>query len=624
MEVRVKKILFVFFIFLFLISCSKTKNHQKPKIVKKKVSEIVKYLNITGSGQGFALKNGDFLFLSREKGDVSQLFRQKNGEIKKLTHFKESIRSYEVSPDESKLLFLTSKGGNEQFDIWLLNLDTNKVSAVLKDSSIRFDNPKWIDNNSFAFISNEFSKKDFFIYKFDLKTAKKSLLVDKKGYNFISFANKEVFLFTKYKGNHISVAYSFNFKTKKIRKIKGLKKNRYYEPISVFKKKGILMLTNEESDNNYLAFFKKGKKAIVFKDNFSVESVIADNKAKKIVFCINKEGFSDCFLNFKEKNIPLNLGKGKITLSMVRGNFLVFTLNSPNKIIQPALFYLKTNKIVNFFGYTNSNGIDVKNFVMPKLIKVKSFDNLEIPAFLYLPKNKKPPFKAIVYFHGGPASQFRPYFIRSFQYFLKEGFLIVAPNVRGSSGYGLKFMNADNYKKRMDSVKDGGAVLNYLKQKGLVKSGNFVAMGGSYGGFMVVSAMEQYPKEYKCGIDSVGVVDFVNFLKNTKAYRRKLREVEYGPLSDLEFLKQISPANHTEKIEGKLLIAHGENDPRVPVSDAYILFKNMKKNKKDVEILTFPDEGHGFRKKKNIEKYYQKIDSFLKECFSVRGENEQK
>ncbi|HDT11612.1 MAG TPA: S9 family peptidase, partial [bacterium] len=132
--------------------------------------------------------------------------------------------------------------------------------------------------------------------------------------------------------------------------------------------------------------------------------------------------------------------------------------------------------------------------------------------------------------------------------------------------------------------------------------------------FMVVASMAEYPDDYICGMNNVGIADFVNFLKNTKSYRRKLREVEYGPLEDEEFLRSISPTEMAHKIDGSLLVVHGARDPRVPVTDAYLLVERMQKAGKHVEKLIFEDEGHGYRKKENRIKYYETTAEFIEKC----------
>jgi len=238
---------------------------------------------------------------------------------------------------------------------------------------------------------------------------------------------------------------------------------------------------------------------------------------------------------------------------------------------------------------------------------------MKIPAFVYFPptykKGDKIPF--LVQYHGGPESQYRPSFNRSFQYFLSRGFGVMAPNVRGSSGYGKAFIEADNYKNREKSVKDGIWAAKYLVDQGYTEKKKIAAWGGSYGGFMTMATITEAPDLFGAACNVVGVVNFKTFLEQTKDYRRALREAEYGPLTDLEFLKSISPIHKVDRIECPLMIAHGLNDPRVPVGEAMQIAVALKKRGRTVEELYFPDEGHGFAKEENRLLYFEQLALFF-------------
>ncbi len=632
MEVSLKKTAVFILLFMFLLIFIIYKSYDvflekhDEKVINQKNDNIINYLEITGSSNGFLLKNGNRLFLSRGSAteETVQLFVQSKDKIIKITSFQDAVDSYFVSPDEKHIAFLLSEGGNEQNDIYLIDIEKEyAIKTLLKDKKIKYDNIVWADNNTFLFVSNEVNGSDFYIYSFDITTNTQKLLVEKSGYNIISDAlNAEEFIFYTYLGNNITEPYLY--KKNSFFKLKGAVKNKNQTPVAFFEN-NILLLSNENNEFNSLELWNRdGNKTTIYSSGNSVESVIVDKSSyKKGIFCINEDGFNTCHQFYKDEkeNIitaKIDLPEGIITLSQLTEKELVFTSNTSESIPSPVIVILESG-IKEAFGYTYDAGINTKDFVKPKLIKTSSFDGTEIPFFAYIPKKSKAPYKTIIYFHGGPESQFRPFFITTFQYYINQGYMVIAPNVRGSSGYGQKYRDMDNYKKRMDSVKDAGAIIEYLLSEKLSQNGEFIAMGGSYGGFMTVASMAEYNSEIKCGIDSVGVVDFLNFLNNTKAYRRKLREVEYGPLSDPEFLKSISPTNMTEKITGKLMVAHGENDPRVPVSDAYILINKLKSQNKQVESLIFEDEGHGFRKKKNRIEYYSKSADFIKECY-----NEQK
>ena len=237
-----------------------------------------------------------------------------------------------------------------------------------------------------------------------------------------------------------------------------------------------------------------------------------------------------------------------------------------------------------------------------------SFDSKQIPAFLYLPSNTqksqsvetRTPVPFIVSVHGGPESQYRPMFSKIFQYFLERGFGVFAPNIRGSTGYGREYTMLDNYKNRMDSVQDVIEGAQWLLKNRYAQSKGLAIMGGSYGGFLVLRSIEVEPDLFAAASESVGITNFFTFLQNTKPYRRALREFEYGPMTDKDFLLSISPMTYIDKIKTPLLIFHGANDPRVPVTETEQIAAALKKRDIPVDFTVFPDEGHGNTKLRNI------------------------
>ncbi|MDD5088998.1 MAG: prolyl oligopeptidase family serine peptidase, partial [bacterium] len=257
-------------------------------------------------------------------------------------------------------------------------------------------------------------------------------------------------------------------------------------------------------------------------------------------------------------------------------------------------------------------------FREPKLIHYPTFDGLEIPAFLYLPPDyvEGQPVPFVIDAHGGPESQFQPDFIRNFQYLLLNGYGILAPNVRGSSGYGLEFLNLDNYKNRKNSLKDYKAGVDFLIANGYTKPGMIGVRGGSYGGYVALGMITEYPDLFAAAIDIVGIANFKTFLQNTADYRRALREAEYGPLTDPDFLDSISPIYKANLIKTPLLVVHGANDPRVPVDEARQILAAVAQNGIAVDSLIFADEGHGSGKRVNTIAEYRKhvefFDRFLK------------
>ncbi len=274
-------------------------------------------------------------------------------------------------------------------------------------------------------------------------------------------------------------------------------------------------------------------------------------------------------------------------------------------------------------------GLPDSAFVAPKLVGYPTFDDREIPAYLFLPRGddhgddhaaEARNLPVVVYVHGGPESQTRPAFNPVIQYLAANGYAVLAPNVRGSSGYGYEYQSLDDVRLRMDSVADLAAAVRWLSAKGIADPQRIAVMGGSYGGFMTLAAVTTYPDLWAAGVDIVGIANFVTFLENTGPWRRKLREPEYGSLeNDRDFLEAISPIHHVDAITAALFVVHGANDPRVPVGEAEQIVAALQARNVPVEYLRFEDEGHGLIKRANRVKAYPEIARFLDTHVKLRA-----
>jgi dipeptidyl aminopeptidase/acylaminoacyl peptidase len=250
---------------------------------------------------------------------------------------------------------------------------------------------------------------------------------------------------------------------------------------------------------------------------------------------------------------------------------------------------------------THAGGFEVNfsGLVEPEHVEYPTFDGRNIPALFY-PSSVGNNAPCVVFVHGGPESQYRPTFQPVVQGLLAAGFAVLAPNVRGSSGYGRSYMHLDDVRKRMDSVADLAHGVYWLRDTGRADPKRIAVYGGSYGGFMVLSGLTTYPELWAAGVDLVGVANFVTFLENTGPWRRHLREAEYGSLeNDRDFLVEISPINHVDRIRAPLLVIHGANDPRVPITETEQMVTRLKSLGRTVEFLRLEDEGHQIAKLKN-------------------------
>ena len=260
-------------------------------------------------------------------------------------------------------------------------------------------------------------------------------------------------------------------------------------------------------------------------------------------------------------------------------------------------------------------GLDASKFVAPTLVRFATFDQVDggvsgksprtIPAFYYRPANAPAGGKlpVVISIHGGPESQALPAFNPSIQFMVNElGMAVLVPNVRGSSGYGKTYLTLDNAEKREDSVKDIGALLDWIAQQPELDASRVGVTGGSYGGYMVLASLMHYGERIRAGVETVGISHFGTFLNNTESYRRDLRRAEYGDerLPEMQAVfERISPLNHAGRITSPLFVAQGRNDPRVPYTEAEQIVKAVRGNGRSVWFLMYADEGHGFKKKTN-------------------------
>jgi dipeptidyl aminopeptidase/acylaminoacyl peptidase len=257
--------------------------------------------------------------------------------------------------------------------------------------------------------------------------------------------------------------------------------------------------------------------------------------------------------------------------------------------------------------------------VAPELIRYPTWDRVAghprlLSAYVYRPRNAVH-CPVVIDIHGGPESQFRPGWDPFIQFLVKElGYAVVAPNVRGSSGYGKSFLALDNGELREDAVRDIGSLLVWIGAQPAFDRERISVMGASYGGYMALASLVAYGERLRGGIEVVGISNFVTFLRNTSAYRRDLRRAEYGDERDAHmrgFLERISPLTNASRIKKPLLVVEGLNDPRVPASESERLVWRVRAAGGEVWYLVAKDEGHGFRKKANRDAYLESAATFL-------------
>jgi len=245
-------------------------------------------------------------------------------------------------------------------------------------------------------------------------------------------------------------------------------------------------------------------------------------------------------------------------------------------------------------------GVDLTKMARPELVRYKAHDGLELSGWLYRPHGAKGPGSIVLSFHGGPEGQERPGFNSIYQALLARGIGVFAPNVRGSSGFGKKFVNLDNGALRENAVRDIKASVDYVVKAGVADRRRIGIMGGSYGGYMVMMGLTEYPELFAAGANLYGVVNFETFFKNTQPWMAAISKIEYGnPETEAEMLRKLSPIHRIDRIKSPTIILHGANDTNVPVIEAEQVVESLKRHNVAVEYVLFPDEGHGWRKTPN-------------------------
>jgi dipeptidyl aminopeptidase/acylaminoacyl peptidase len=245
-------------------------------------------------------------------------------------------------------------------------------------------------------------------------------------------------------------------------------------------------------------------------------------------------------------------------------------------------------------------GVDVSALVRPELVRFTAHDGLPLTGWLYRARGSSGPRPIVLSFHGGPEGQERPGFNSTYQALVGRGISVLAPNVRGSSGFGKRFVNLDNGALRSDGVKDIKATVDYVIRSGIADSSRIGIMGGSYGGYMVMAGLADYPRSFAAGANLFGVVNFETFFANTEPWMAAISTVEYGdPKTEAAMLRELSPIHRVDRVTAPTMVLHGANDTNVPVVEAEQVVSTLKRRGIPVEYILFPDEGHGWRKTPN-------------------------
>ncbi|MEK4761171.1 S9 family peptidase [Viridibacillus sp. FSL E2-0187] len=594
---------------------------------------LSEYLNVRGGFQPQVLPNQQAItFISKETG-IPQVWKWdvKTTEIQQYSNLPDRVLAAYHSPSGKQTIVGIDEKGNEKQQFHLLrekDLYTEEL-VVSKEHFHQFGG--WSpDESKIAFTSNRRHPGYFDVFILDVVTKTEEVVYQVDG-NCTPIAwtmDGEHLIISMPDTNIDQSYYILNLKKKELCKLfegKPLARYQSLQQSNNGESGFILTDVGQDTLGIHQFSFKESSQLqeLLTFDKWDIEEIKLSPDNSILAFTTNEGGVSllGIYDLTKQKHHYIEgVPSGVVeSLTWLNDNELYFGLKSP---ILPGDIWrvsLNDNQVerVTFIGEAE----EVQHlWQQPELCTFSSFDGLEVPYFLYGKKEEAQP--VVVYVHGGPEYQIRAEYNPVIQYLAANGFAVAAPNVRGSMGYGRKYVKLDDVRKRMDSVADLKWLANDLVNTHGVDSERIGIMGRSYGGFMVLAALTHYADIWAAGVDIVGISHFKSFLENTGAWRRKLREYEYGSLKeDVDFFEEIAPLNHSDKIKVPLLIFHGRNDTRVPVSEAEQLTEDLKEQGKHVELIIFEDEGHQTEKIENHIKMNTEIVQFMQKFLKVQEVN---
>jgi len=561
------------------------------------------------------------------------------GYREQLTYQPEPVQVAVTSPyDADSLLALMDRGGNEIYQIYLRNLKDGS-ERLLTDGKSPHGMPVWAhDGKRIAFSGNARDGINYDIYVVDTTTNTPPQLVIGGGLDalqvqdwslddskllirrYVSITESYLELVDLATGVHTPLEPGAGQKgPMAIRQARMARDGR-----------GVFVLSDhggEFSELRYIDMFNGGQQVLAPQSRGDVEQFDLSTDGRFIAYTINEGGIDRLVLHDLTQKAdillpPLPAGAVFDSLRFSHdGKRLAMSLETSQSPADVYVLSVDTpSPQLARWTISELGPVDGSKMVAAERVTFPTWDgkdgrSRQLDAFVYRPRTPGP-HPVLIEIHGGPESQYRPRFSAFTQYLVNElGYIVIAPNVRGSSGYGRSFVQLDNEMLREDSVRDIGSLLVWIGLQNEFDRNRVVVMGGSYGGYMTLASLVHYGDRLAGGVDVVGISNFVTFLTNTSGYRRDYRRAEYGDERDprmRRFLQDISPTTNAKAISKPLLIVQGLNDPRVPATESEQMLQQVRLNGGEVWYLAGKDEGHGFRKKANRDVYLATVAQFLR------------
>ena len=545
------------------------------------------------------------------------------------------------APGDPRLLFTRDRGGDENAHLYLLDPITGAERCLTSghDGVMHIPGQWSADGHSLLFAANRAHPAHFGLYRQKLDTDQAELLwqSDEPGllYDAMPHPTAGRVLFSRMGFSATHHLLELDLATGQARRLDPPDRPARYLSATYSADGGqVYVVTDLDNDrtNVMRLDLSTGQWDTVIGPYYDLEHFSLSPDGRIMAFTINQDGYSRLELLDVERGVARpgpTLPDGVLGFLDERIAFapdstaLAFSYATPRSASNVYYWeWAAMGQGVRPLTQMPHGGIPTTTFVDAEPIRYPTFDDRLIPAWLYRPRAAATPLPVVILVHGGPESQARPGFDFMAQYLVNRGYAVLAPNVRGSTGYGNAYSHLDDVERRLDSVSDLAHAARWLAAQAEFDSSRIAVQGGSYGGYMVLAALAFHPELWAAGVDIVGIANFVTFLENTSGYRRQHRESEYGRLAgDRDLLERVSPINYVERMTAPLLVIHGANDPRVPLSEAEQLVARLAALGRAAELLVFDDEGHGIKLLKNKRVAYAAIARFLDEALGTDAES---
>lgn len=580
------------------------------------------------SGASFSRDEKQILFSSNASGIFNAYVLPVGGGTPRALTRSTTDSTYAVGffYNDDRILFTRDQGGNEQNHLFVRELDGSERDLT-PGAKLKAGFAGWQpDGNAFYVVTNERDPKFFDLYKYDAKTYARTMVYKNETGQTVSAISRDGRWLALGKPNTTadSDIYLYEVATGQVKHISPHQGTASYsaqdfDPES----KRLLFTTNDGGEFTRVRAYDLATGAVseVEKADWDILGTGYSRSGGHRISYVNEDG--SIRLRVVEAGGAKPVALPKTSGGEIRGavfspsaNLMAFYVNgdrSPNNLYVHDFRTKKTTQLTRSL----SPEIDPNDLVEAEVVRFKSFDGTVIPSIFYKPKgatnlNKVP---AVVYVHGGPGGQTMRGYSAQIQYLVNHGYAVLGINNRGSSGYGKTFFTADDRKHGLEPLWDCVEAKTWLASLGWVDPERIGIMGGSYGGYMTLAAMAFRPEAFKVGIDIFGVSNWIRTLESIPPYWEAQRKALYDeigdPVKDKEFLTATSPLFHAANIRKPLMVIQGANDPRVIKPESDEIVEAVKKNNVEVEYLVFPDEGHGFSKKKNQAEASAKILAFL-------------